>query len=211
MTDTPAALKALMPAIRARGGDAYAAFAVIAPAWTAMEAELTETQRLLQDPAAVLVSYLRGGINCSSVIADVKAEAEALRAELTRTRKALDDESIEHAEFVLSVEKLQTERDALKAALATARKCTETVQDATAAFDRKMAVVGGCSDGICCVTGPAHGQHTNGGCRCWRDQMKAQQVMVAGRSLRMSLERALSEPLPIMASDLKGDTTHATE
>lgn len=33
--------------------------------------------------------------------------------------------------------------------------------------------VGGCTDGHCLVTGPARGMHTNGGCKCARDRLKA--------------------------------------
>lgn len=35
----------------------------------------------------------------------------------------------------------------------------------------------GCLDGYCLVTGSAKGMHTNGGCRCWRDQLKVQRAM----------------------------------
>lgn len=55
-------------------------------------------------------------------------------------------------------------------------------------FDERMAEIGGCGDGYCLVTGHAKGIHTNGGCRCFMNQMKAQLVMRAARSLRDTLE-----------------------
>lgn len=97
----------------------------------------------------------------------------------------------------------KAERDKLVARVAELEAALVKTRDAAAVFDRSVEIVGGCGDGFCCVTGPAHGQHTNGGCRCWRDPMKAQRVMVAGRVLRMSLDRAFVKPMPILASELK--------
>lgn len=41
---------------------------------------------------------------------------------------------------------------------------------------------GGCGDGNCVVLKPI-GMHTNGGCRCYGDRMKAQRMMRAGQRL----------------------------
>lgn len=41
---------------------------------------------------------------------------------------------------------------------------------------------GGCGDGNCVVLKPV-GMHTNGGCRCYEDRMKAQRMMRAGQRL----------------------------
>ena len=62
-----------------------------------------------------------------------------------------------------------------------------------AALDEYEAIrnhVGGCSDGGCIVLRPV-GMHTNGGCRCARDQMKAQRMMRAGQSLHEKIAAAL--------------------
>ena len=50
--------------------------------------------------------------------------------------------------------------------------------------------IGGCGDGYCCVTGKAKGQHTNGGCRCWKDDMRMQLAM---RRHRIFIERLAAE------------------
>lgn len=55
--------------------------------------------------------------------------------------------------------------------------------DALAAYDRAVASVGGCSDGACVIIRPK-GMHTNGGCRCYHDKIKAQRMMSAGQQLR---------------------------
>lgn len=54
------------------------------------------------------------------------AEVEALKVELARTRKALDDATVEHAEFVLSVEQVHAERDALEARAVSAEAALAT-------------------------------------------------------------------------------------
>jgi hypothetical protein len=63
-----------------------------------------------------------------------------------------------------------------------------TREQALAKFDATMKFIGGCGDGHCLVTGKAKGQHTNAGCRCYADKMKAQLVMRAARGLRDDLE-----------------------
>lgn len=46
----------------------------------------------------------------------------------------------------------------------------------------RLAAIGGCSDGDCKVL-PPRGMHTNGGCRCLRnDPMKAERVIAAYRN-----------------------------
>jgi len=44
--------------------------------------------------------------------------------------------------------------------------------------------------GGCIVLRPT-GMHTNGGCRCWRDQIKAQRMMRAGQALHDRIAKAL--------------------
>lgn len=64
------------------------------------------------------------------------------------------------------------------------------VQIALDEYDARMKEIGPCGDGYCLVTGKAKGMHTNGGCRCWKNPMKAQLVMLAARRLRESIESA---------------------
>lgn len=66
---------------------------------------------------------------------------------------------------------------------------TDPLTDAKLDYDARMRDIGGCGDGYCYVTGRAKGQHTNGGCRCWRNQMTAQRVMLAARRLREALDK----------------------
>lgn len=63
------------------------------------------------------------------------------------------------------------------------------IEKAIAAYDAVMDDIGSCGDGGCIVKRPV-GQHTNGGCRCWSDRMKAQRVMLAARRLRTALNDA---------------------
>lgn len=53
-----------------------------------------------------------------------------------------------------------------------------------------MAFIGTCGDGDCLIVKP-EGQHTNGGCRCYSDKMKAQRAMARGSSLARAIEAAL--------------------
>lgn len=53
-----------------------------------------------------------------------------------------------------------------------------------------MAFIGTCGDGNCLIVKP-EGQHTNGGCRCYSDKMKAQRAMARGKSLAAAIEAAL--------------------
>jgi hypothetical protein len=63
-------------------------------------------------------------------------------------------------------------------------------------YDRAVASVGGCSDGGCVIKRPK-GMHTNGGCRCYHDKIKAQRMMRAGQLLRAALEPTENkEPMP---------------
>lgn len=62
------------------------------------------------------------------------------------------------------------------------------IQIALDDYDAAIKSIGGCGDGYCLVTGKAKGMHTNGGCHCFKNQMKAQLVMRAARRLRDALE-----------------------
>ena len=45
-------------------------------------------------------------------------------------------------------------------------------------LDKRLVEIGGCGDGNCIVH-KRGGMHTNGGCRCWKDGIKMQQVLRA--------------------------------
>ena len=57
-----------------------------------------------------------------------------------------------------------------------------TLQELTEKYDAMMEAIGGCGDGNCVVVRPK-GMHTNGGCRCYGDRMKAMHVMSRARWL----------------------------
>ncbi len=67
---------------------------------------------------------------------------------------------------------------------------TDEIQKAIQRYDAAMAQIGGCGDGGCLVE-TRKGQHTNGGCRCWSDRMKAQRVMAHGKMLANAVRTAL--------------------
>lgn len=69
----------------------------------------------------------------------------------------------------------------------------EKVAAALAEYQRAADFVGGCGDGGCVVKRPV-GMHTNGGCRCSTDRMKAQRMMAAGSRLSRSIDSILSTP-----------------
>lgn len=51
----------------------------------------------------------------------------------------------------------------------------------------QLEQIGGCGDGNCIVfTRP--GMHTNGGCKCWKDGIKMQQVVRAYSNFVKELE-----------------------
>jgi hypothetical protein len=66
----------------------------------------------------------------------------------------------------------------------------EAIQKALNDYRDGMLVIGGCGDGNCLIVKP-EGQHTNGGCRCYSDRMKAQRAMARGKSLAAAIEAAL--------------------
>jgi hypothetical protein len=65
------------------------------------------------------------------------------------------------------------------------------IKAAIAAYDAVMDDIGSCGDGGCIIKRPI-GQHTNGGCRCYSDRMKAQRVMLAARRLRAALSEEVA-------------------
>lgn len=53
----------------------------------------------------------------------------------------------------------------------------DTINNAIEELDQRLAQIGGCGDGNCLVVRPK-GMHTNGGCRCLReDKYKAERVV----------------------------------
>lgn len=66
------------------------------------------------------------------------------------------------------------------------------LREAVERYEATANHVGGCGDGNCVVARPI-GQHTNGGCRCYTDKMKAQRMMRAGQMLCTAIRAALKE------------------
>lgn len=67
---------------------------------------------------------------------------------------------------------------------------SRALAEAITAYDRAADSIGTCGDGGCLVKTPV-GMHTNGGCRCWTDRMKAQRMMLAGKYLRAAIRKAM--------------------
>jgi hypothetical protein len=79
------------------------------------------------------------------------------------------------------------------AELTRLRSDNERMREALETFDKQAAVIGGCSDGYCSVTGRARGMHTNGGCKCSFDRHRASRAMINGRRLADAIRSALSQ------------------
>lgn len=62
-------------------------------------------------------------------------------------------------------------------------------------YQRLRDGVGGCTDGGCVIKRPT-GMHTNGGCKCWQDKIKAQRMMRAGQKLFDTLRQEKPDVLP---------------
>jgi hypothetical protein len=69
----------------------------------------------------------------------------------------------------------------------------EAAQMALDAYESRMQQIGGCSDGGCVVVKPK-GMHTNGGCRCWKNERSMQRLAMAANSLTKALRAALAQP-----------------
>jgi len=59
-------------------------------------------------------------------------------------------------------------------------------------YQRLRDGIGGCTDGGCVIKRPK-GMHTNGGCKCWQDKIKAQRMMRAGQTLFDTLRQEKPE------------------
>lgn len=66
------------------------------------------------------------------------------------------------------------------------------LEDARATHKARLAEIGGCMDRFCFVTGPRTGQVTNGGCRCYQNQVKMQQVGHANAELFAVIDTTLA-------------------
>lgn len=69
----------------------------------------------------------------------------------------------------------------------------ELMQMVLDAYESKMQQIGGCSDGGCVVVKPT-GMHTNGGCKCWKNQHSMQRLARAANSLAKALRATLAQP-----------------
>lgn len=75
--------------------------------------------------------------------------------------------------------------------LARLRAVATEMREALGAYDAQMAIIGSCSDGYCVVQKPV-GMHTNGGCKCMWDRMKAQRLGRAAQMLADATRTALA-------------------
>jgi hypothetical protein len=60
---------------------------------------------------------------------------------------------------------------------------------AVTAFEARLAEIGGCSDGSCCVV-ERTGMHTNGGCKCSHNGHNMRRAMWAARAFLKSVKAA---------------------
>jgi hypothetical protein len=67
-------------------------------------------------------------------------------------------------------------------------RAREIIARALADYDAVADHIGSCGDGGCLVKRPV-GIHTNGGCRCANDRMKAQRMMWAGQRLATAIRQ----------------------
>jgi len=58
------------------------------------------------------------------------------------------------------------------------------VVDAVDKLDKALKDIGGCTDGYCVITGHAKGMHTNGGCRCSKDEFAVKRALMAFQMFR---------------------------
>ena len=89
--------------------------------------------------------------------------------------------------------RVRNSHEALRAALTAALGAW--VVPALDEYQRLRDGVGGCTDGGCVIKRPT-GMHTNGGCKCWQDKIKAQRMMRAGQKLFDTLRQEKPDVLP---------------
>jgi hypothetical protein len=77
---------------------------------------------------------------------------------------------------------------------------------ALAAFDEDLARIGGCTDGGCVIVKP-RGMHTNGGCKCPRDQIKMQHYIQAVNRMRAKLVSGAGRTVVVeVKNEILGDS-----
>lgn len=92
-------------------------------------------------------------------------------------REATQEEAALYRQHAAEITRLRAENAGLREALA--------------GWDADMAALGGCGDGGCVVVKPI-GMHTNGGCRCMRDQIKSQRFARAANKFAQAARAALN-------------------
>lgn len=65
------------------------------------------------------------------------------------------------------------------------------VLEALKNYDDAMIALGTCGDGNCVILRPK-GQHTNGGCHCYRDEKRARRAMACASFLRARIVMAIA-------------------
>lgn len=73
-------------------------------------------------------------------------------------------------------------------------KTKEALEALQQKVDWMMQNIQSCQDGGCIIEIPK-GQHTNGGCRCWKDTMTMKKVAYVLRYMRDGLDGILREGL----------------
>lgn len=77
----------------------------------------------------------------------------------------------------------------LRVAQAAMRLAYSTIQTEIGEYKLLRDHIGGCLDGGCLIKTPK-GMHTNGGCKCSTNNIKAQRMMYAGKRLCDNLSLA---------------------
>jgi hypothetical protein len=62
------------------------------------------------------------------------------------------------------------------------------LQAVLAEYERVRDGIGGCTDGSCVIKRPV-GMHTNGGCKCFQNPIKAQRMMRAAQVMGDALRK----------------------
>ena len=149
------------------------------PGLYAHYAEYPEEGAMLLDGKSQLGRRLAG----QGVVGLTDAQCEAVYHAVSRANLTRD---IKSAERLREIVRNAVSATVMADAAALAATADTVVATAIAKFDEMVDQVGGCGDGSCAVKRPT-GLHTNGGCRCWRDTLKAQRVMRAAQELRAAL------------------------
>jgi hypothetical protein len=86
------------------------------------------------------------------------------------------------------------------------RTAAGRIAQAEAAFQADLLRIGGCTDGGCVIVRPK-GMHTNGGCKCPRDQIKMQHYIQSVNRMRAALAAGAERTVVVeVKSEVLGDS-----